>query len=252
MMRHWIMLAASVACFLAACASKQASIKPTSTLSPILQRQKLQGSSIFPDYALPANQPYQVDGKWYYPLRSFDFYDALGIASWYGPDFDGKMTSSGETYNMEGLTAAHRLLPIPSLVRVTSLSTGRSIVVKVNDRGPFVGNREIDLSYGAAKALGIADKGLALVHVELLPSSTALAQTSSDFYLQAGSFKEAENAKNMRQQLAAYGFKNAKIISGQSHYRVVVGPYRDPEEAHAAQNQLRQTLGINAVFSAGE
>jgi rare lipoprotein A len=126
------------------------------------------------------------------------------------------------------------------------------VVLTVNDRGPFVGNREIDLSYGAAKALGVAEKGLALVHVELLPPSTSLAQDASGFYLQTGSFKDAANARSMTQHLSGFGFKNAKVISGASHYRVVVGPYDNPEDAHAAQSQLKQDLGINAVFSAGE
>lgn len=250
-MRNWIFFSGMVCFLIAACATKKENLKIMASVS--LRQQTLSKDvGIFPNYALPANQPYMLDGTWYYPLRAFDFYDAFGIASWYGPDFDGKPTSSGETYNMEGFTAAHRILPIPSLVRVTSLSTGKSIVVKVNDRGPFVGNREIDLSYGAAKALGIAERGLALVHIELLPPSSSFAKAASGFYLQTGSFKEVANAQNMTKELAGFGFNNAKVVSDTTHYRVVLGPYEDPNQAHAVQNQLRQALGINPVFSSGE
>jgi rare lipoprotein A len=250
-MRHWICFTAAVCCLLAACATKKENLKTTPSVAS--QQQAFSKEiGISPNYALPANQPYMLNGTWYYPLRAFDFYDAFGIASWYGPDFDGKPTSSGETYNMEGFTAAHRILPIPSLVRVTSLGTGKSIVVKVNDRGPFVGNREIDLSYGAAKALGIAERGLALVHIELLPPTSSFAKSAQGFYLQTGSFKEAANARNMTKELEDVGFNNAKVVSDATHYRVVLGPYENPNQAHAVQDQLRQTLGINPVFSSGE
>jgi rare lipoprotein A len=110
-------------------------------------------------------KPYQVAGVWYYPKED-ERYDATGIASWYGPQFHGKKTANGETFDQEQLTAAHPTLPMPVLVRVTNLENGRSIIVRVNDRGPFVAGREIDLSRKAAELLGYERKGTARVRVQ--------------------------------------------------------------------------------------
>ncbi|HEX9446391.1 MAG TPA: septal ring lytic transglycosylase RlpA family protein, partial [Dongiaceae bacterium] len=98
-------------------------------------------------------KPYQVDGVWYYPKTDMD-YDETGIASWYGPGFHGQYTANGEVYDQNGLTAAHKTLPLPSMVRVTNLDNGRSIVVRVNDRGPFVNGRIVDLTRRDAQLLG--------------------------------------------------------------------------------------------------
>jgi rare lipoprotein A len=111
--------------------------------------------------------PYQVDGKWYYP-QFVSAYEATGIASWYGDDYDGRATANGETYDAGALTAAHPTLQLPCLVRVTNLENGRSLVLRVNDRGPFVKNRLIDLSQAAAHELGFEDQGLARVRVQYL------------------------------------------------------------------------------------
>jgi rare lipoprotein A len=110
-------------------------------------------------------QPYRLRGKTYYPGEEPN-YRAEGIASWYGPDFHGRATANGEVYDMHGISAAHPTLPLPSYLRVTNLSNGRSIIVRLNDRGPYVANRLIDLSIGAAKALDYYDKGLTRVRVE--------------------------------------------------------------------------------------
>lgn len=115
--------------------------------------------------AYKVGKPYQVGGIWYYP-REDEHYDATGIASWYGPQFHGKSTANGERFDQEGLTAAHPTLPMPVLVRVTNLENGRSLVVRVNDRGPFVAGREIDLSRKAAEMLGYDRKGTAKVRVQ--------------------------------------------------------------------------------------
>lgn len=117
-------------------------------------------------------RPYQVAGHWYYPLATAAGYDQTGIASWYGRDFHGKRTANGERYDMHALSAAHKTLPLPTLVRVTNLENGRSVIVRVNDRGPFVKSRLIDLSYAAAKALGYTDKGTARVRVQTLDVTT--------------------------------------------------------------------------------
>jgi rare lipoprotein A len=110
-------------------------------------------------------QPYQIEGVWYYPHED-QFYDETGIASWYGPDFHGKNTANGELYDMDTLTAAHRTLPLPVIVRVTNLENGRSLLVRVNDRGPYARGRIIDLSRRAAQLLGVYEKGTARVRVQ--------------------------------------------------------------------------------------
>ena len=112
-------------------------------------------------------EPYQINGVWYYPREQPD-YDQTGIASWYGPDFDGRATANGETYNMNDLTAAHPTLPMPVNVRVTNLENGKSIVLRVNDRGPFVNGRIIDVSRHAAELLGFYAQGTAKVRVTYL------------------------------------------------------------------------------------
>lgn len=112
-------------------------------------------------------QPYEEDGKWYYP-REQPEYDEVGTASWYGPGFDGRLTADGEVYDANGLTAAHPTLPMPVKVRVTDLDNGRSLVLRVNDRGPFARGRIIDVSARAAQLLGFYEKGTARVRVTYL------------------------------------------------------------------------------------
>ncbi len=113
-------------------------------------------------------QYYEVFGKRYYPLRSSRGFVETGLASWYGPGYHGRRTSNGEVYNMYQLTAAHKLLPLPTYAEVYNLQNGRKAVVKINDRGPFYKNRIIDLSYGAARKLGIVTSGTSLVQVRAL------------------------------------------------------------------------------------
>ena len=112
-------------------------------------------------------KPYQINGVWYYPSEDFS-YDETGIASWYGPDFHGKYTANGETFDQNGLSAAHRTLPMPSIARVTNLENGRSIEVKINDRGPFAHGRILDLSKHAAELLGMDLQGTARVRVQIM------------------------------------------------------------------------------------
>ncbi|HWT98439.1 MAG TPA: septal ring lytic transglycosylase RlpA family protein [Terriglobales bacterium] len=124
-------------------------------------------------------KPYQVDGVWYYPKVEMD-YDETGIASWYGPGFHGQYTANGEVYDQNALTAAHKTLPLPSMVRVTNLENGRSIEVRVNDRGPFVNGRIIDLTRRDAQLLGFIDQGTAKVRVQVMKEeSIALAAQAS-------------------------------------------------------------------------
>lgn len=118
-------------------------------------------------------KPYQVGGVWYYPKADYN-YNETGIASWYGPGFDGKRTANGEVFDTNGLTAAHKTLPMPSMVRVTNLENGRSIAVRVNDRGPFSAGRIIDLSRRGAQLLGFIERGTARVRVEILAEESQL------------------------------------------------------------------------------
>jgi rare lipoprotein A len=116
-------------------------------------------------------KPYQIGGVWYYPAVDYD-YAETGIASWYGPDFHGLATANGETYDMNALTAAHRTLPMPSIVRVTNLENGRQIALRVNDRGPFASNRILDVSRRAAQLLGFEQQGTARVRVEIMDAES--------------------------------------------------------------------------------
>lgn len=120
-------------------------------------------------------KPYQIAGRTYVPLESAYGYDETGVGSWYGRDFHGKLTANGENYDMHALSAAHKTLPLPTLVRVTNLENNRSVVVRVNDRGPFVKERIIDLSYAAAHALGYDQQGTARVRVQALDGRSSYA-----------------------------------------------------------------------------
>jgi len=123
-------------------------------------------------------QPYEVDGTWYYPAENPD-YDETGIASWYGPNFHEKYTANGEIFDQNAISAAHRTLPMPSIVEVENLENGRAIQVRINDRGPFVGDRIIDLSYHAAKLLGFDRQGTAKVRVRYLIGPSLSAQAAA-------------------------------------------------------------------------
>jgi rare lipoprotein A len=191
-----------------------------------------------PRYLPPAprgNPPfYDVDGRRYDVLPSAAGYNQIGVASWYGPDFDGQYTADGDRYNMYAMTAANKVLPLPTYVRVTDLSNGRSIIVKVNDRGPFVAHRLIDLSYLAAAKLGMLGTGTALVDVQAItPGSPAtlagaVAPAGALLYVQVGAFAVPANAARVLARLQAAGLSAAFILSpsvlGGSLYRVRVGP----------------------------
>ncbi len=140
----------------------------SSTVAPA-SKQPAAASSASGYYKI--GNPYQVEGLWYYPKEDYN-YKEIGISSWYGPDFHNGITANGELYDMHGLTAAHRTLPLPSIVRVTNLQNGRSLVLRVNDRGPFVNNRVIDVSMRAAQLLGFKEQGTTQVQVEILPEES--------------------------------------------------------------------------------
>jgi len=154
-----------------------------------------------------------------------------GIASWYGKDFHGRLTSSGEVYNMYGLSAAHKTLPLGTKVKVTNLSSGRKVVVCINDRGPFVNNRIIDMSYGAAKCLGMVEDGLAKVRIEVIKAPHGI---SSIYTLQFGAFRDKSNAVNMSTLLKTKGYNPSiekTLAQGDSFYRVRLGKFTSLERA---------------------
>ena len=221
--------------------------------------------------AVPKDEPpsrygnppsYEVLGKRYYVLDSSQGYVERGIASWYGTKFHGKRTSSGETYNMYEMTAAHKTLPLPTYVEVINLENQKSVVVKVNDRGPFHENRIIDLSYTAATKLGILAKGTGLVEVRAInprsparKSQVAPATTVSmenpglpGFYIQVGAFSERLNAENLRARLGAINNDLVKIsqsaVAGKVLYRVRIGPLASVENADQIVHQLSE-MGID-------
>ncbi len=198
------------------------------------------------------NRPYVVYGVNYQPLRSSRGYRERGMASWYGKKFHGRKTSNGETYDMYRMTAAHKTLPLPSYVRVRNLNNGKSVVVRINDRGPFLHNRLIDLSYAAADRLGIVGTGTGVVEVEALTGdtppvvaaarpalpqviSTAVAAEPPRLYLQAGAFTSRENAEALRNRLASGGFKPVHVEpadrDGRPLYRVRLGPIASVDES---------------------
>jgi rare lipoprotein A len=188
---------------------------------------------------------YDVMGKRYYVLSSSVGYVERGVASWYGPGFHKVRTSTGEPYDMYAMTAAHKTLPLPAYVRVTNLQNGRSVVVRVNDRGPFVGNRIIDLSYTAAAKLDMLRNGTAMVEVrsvEPLPTeSLAAAETSAAqtpatavpraLYIQAGAFSDPKNAQRLAERLRGSGYDKVFVrdneIAGRRMFRVRIGPVPD-------------------------
>jgi rare lipoprotein A len=196
---------------------------------------------------------YDVFGQRYFVLPSAAGYLERGVASWYGPTFHGGNTSSGELYDMYGMTAAHKTLPLPSYARVTNLKNGKSVIVRINDRGPFVANRLIDLSYTAAAKLDMIQGGTTLVEVRALTPGVpdeltrSVESPAAALYVQAAAFADRDNAQRTLARLQAAGLSNASIVSpveGRSHlYRVRLGPVRSVAEFDAVAARLA-TLGF--------
>lgn len=201
-----------------------------------------------------ANRTYVVLGNTYTPQTERRAYSKEGLASWYGRRFHGKKTSSGEPYDMYAMTAAHPTLPIPSYARVTSLANGRSVVVRINDRGPFHSKRLIDLSYTAAHKLGYLGQGHARVRVESIdPDAKGIQDEASveGLYLQVGAFGQPENAQKLLERIKReLGVEDARIqvvLIGTLH-RVQIGPYASEDAARADRAQMRERLDLKAVL----
>ena len=201
---------------------------------------------------------YQVRGRWYQPAEQ-PGYDETGLASWYGAQFNGRPTATGERFDMHALTAAHKTLPLPGLVEVTNLANGRRIVVRVNDRGPFVDNRVIDLSRGSAEALGMLQAGVGEVRVRYLgraprtgggttlqyaetedaPSAAPPNRSPSArgaYWIQAGAFSDRRAARRVADQLGDH----ATVDDGRNDglFRVLVGPWPDPDAAERSRQAV--------------
>ena len=199
---------------------------------------------------------YVVFGKRYYVLDSSEGFVQRGIASWYGTKFHGRKTSNGEIYNMHAMTAAHKTLPLPVFVHVRNLDNGRTAVVRVNDRGPFIDGRIIDLSYAAAKKLGVDVPGTANVEIAVVSGANAKpdntvrtipltdqVEREAPLFIQMGSFASQENASNLVRDLKNANESSARISKLETDqglfYRVRVGPLFDLDEANAVVQRLR-------------
>lgn len=191
--------------------------------------------------------PYIVDGESYEVLEDYRSYREQGIASWYGAKFTGYETSNGELYDLYLATAAHKSLPIPSYARVTNLENGQSVVVRVNDRGPFHSDRIMDLSYAAAVKLGYMEKGTAPVEVEVLDVAGVKDLRDVPYagyrFLQMGAFGKEAAARSLMQELqvllAAPVFVSPIDAGGTRLYRVRIGPIDEPALLLALQQQLQ-------------
>jgi rare lipoprotein A len=205
---------------------------------------------------LRTQKPYNVKGTWYYPLPTAEGYTEEGLASWYGADFHGKPTSCGEPFDMNGMTAAHKTLPLGTHVKVTHLGNGRSAILRVNDRGPFVSGRIIDLSRRAAEELGVRQTGLARVRVEAVQVATEQFIGHNTYWqvepvpsfryglfsVQIGSFQQQDNADRLKDRMTpAYGAVQVTPFDnrGALFYRVQVGRYEDLVIARQEMERLR-------------
>lgn len=222
-----------------------------------------------PRTAAGNKSPYTVLGKTYYVMASSEGYREQGLASWYGKKFHGERTSNGEIYDMYGMTAAHKTLPIPTYVQVTNLNNGRQVIVRVNDRGPFHDGRIIDLSYAAAKKLDFVDQGTARVEVVAInpdvwiaqqgggnqvavrpasssgepPAPTPNYRLPANTFLQAGAFGSRQSAEALRAQLAALTSLPVfikEVTEPRNLYRVRIGPIADNLQLLNLQDLFRQ------------
>ena len=214
-------------------------------------------------------KPYRVMGKWYYPLEDSEGFRQQGIASWYGKDFHGKFTSNGEVYDMNKVSAAHKILPLGTYVRVKNLTNGRVITVRINDRGPFVSGRIIDLSRAAAMRLGVYGPGTAPVEIVALGRAVETKKKSKVqktfvpvqyekgiFRIQVGAFGDRENAERLKDQLSRnYAPVIVQKFHSHSNYRslhrVLVGKCYTLSRAEEYESILKRN-GFQEAFIIAE
>tara|TARA_B100000767_G_scaffold31655_1_gene27073 strand:+ start:479 stop:1303 length:825 start_codon:yes stop_codon:yes gene_type:complete len=200
-----------------------------------------------------SNRPYKVFGKTYYPMTSLKPYTATGYATWYGKKYHGNKTSIGDVYDMYAMTAAHKTLPLPCYVKVTNLKNDKTVIVRVNDRGPFVKDRVIDLSYAAANRLEIIEKGSELVKVELidLDEKVKVSKINKQIYIQAGLFSDEKNANNLLDKIKKLGTvknENIKKIKNKDQFQVLIGPFEDNQKAMMKKDELSENFFINGFI----
>lgn len=220
--------------------------------------------------------PYKIMGKWYYPKEDYS-YSEVGVASWYGKDFHAKTTANGEVYDMNSLTAAHRTLPLPSIVKVTNLENGRSLVLRVNDRGPYAKSRIIDVSKRASQLLGFHTQGTTKVRVEIMekeskalkaallgdkyqgkiyeaqqtpvtvseptPTTASVGQSypKGSYFVQAGAFSQHSGAQETVERIGMNDNTNIYYVNvdGRNYYRVRVGPFATEKEAQSVLAKMQ-------------
>lgn len=191
---------------------------------------------------VPGSKPYTVRGKTYYPLKSAHGFVEEGIASWYGPGFHGKKTASGERFNQYSISAAHKILPLGTDVRVTNLENGRVLILRINDRGPFVDDRVIDLSRGAAQRLGVIAKGTARVRIQSLGDVPQVEEDDvvrGNFFVQVGAFSKKSNAQGLVDRLNRSGHKGRMIFGSNNLWNVQAGPWENSRKADEMMRVLR-------------
>lgn len=205
-------------------------------------------------YSTGGNKDYTVLGKKYVVWRDVKSYQEIGIASWYGPGFHGRNTSNGERYNMNGYTAAHKNLPLPSFLKVTNLSNGKAIIVRVNDRGPFHQNRILDLSKGAASALGVIGPGTAKVKIVLIKVKSSKKQTTEDVmngfkpYIQVFTTDDYEKALDIKNKISKLTKQKTFLEKSNNKYRIKVGPLTS-KNSTSTMSIIKRSGYNNAFFS---
>ena len=209
--------------------------KTEQKLSRTETKQKLADGSIVAEPRYKVGDPYNVGGVWYYPERDLS-YDETGIASWYGDEFAGKLTANGEIFDPTKITAAHKTLPMPSVVRVTNLDNGRSLVVRINDRGPFVAGRIIDLSREAARLIGFKDAGIAKVRVQILTEQSLRLEELA----RRGSFPEVDGVpEEAKPDFNAVGSSDVTFTATSSNGRA----YKNEDGQSALDLMSRSQVG---------
>lgn len=212
----------------------------------------------------PTQEPYIINSKTYYPIPSADGFNQKGIASWYGEDFHGRATSNGETYDMHEMTAAHKTLPMNTMVLVKNLENGKMTIVRINDRGPFVRGRIIDLSYKAGKTLGIVNNGTAEVQVIALAEGSIDQASASptliyndlsvgEFYVQIGAFEQKINAIRLQKRFTEAGHTTViqKYFGPETIlYRVQVYAGKNLHHAENAEKALLEHGYVGAFIIA--
>ena len=253
--RFHVLHALLVSVLLGGCATTPTTQRPT---APPASAPSPSEVETIPD-AVPKQEPrsakgnppfYDVLGKRYFVMADAAGYVERGIASWYGPGFHDALTSNGERYDMYAMTAAHTTLPLPTHVQVTNLKNGRSVVVRVNDRGPFKHGRIIDLSYTAASKLDMLRDGTTFVEVRALTSlaTPTAPPAGSPIFVQAGAFSTQANATALLERLRAQGVKSGFVkedeVDGRELYRVRIGPIPSVPEFDRLVQRLR-SFGIH-------